>query len=249
MLENKLQTIIIDDEERARDVLSNLLTRFCPQIEIVGKFTNVIDAVTAIKQIQPDVIFLDIEMPNYAGYEIVSFFESIDFDIVFVTAYDNYAVKAFELSAVDYLLKPVEVERLKSTVKRLLEKKKLKETAKHYNVLTETLKTKTVSKIVVRHRSGQELIETKNIIAIEANESYSCIHTIVGKSIMSKNLKYFETLLEKDISFFRSHKSWIINLSHMKRFSKSSFEIHLNSNIIAKLSKYKKAEFEVIIMK
>lgn len=248
-MENKLKAILVDDEESARDVLSNLLTRFCPQIEIIEKCTNVINAVAAIKQKQPDVIFLDIEMPNYAGFEIVSFFETINFDIVFVTAYDKYAIKAFEVSAVDYLLKPVEIDRLKDTVKRLVEKNELKKTKNNYQILTENLKTEPLSKIVVRHSNGQEVIATKDIIAIEANEAYSCIHTLTGKSMMSKNLKYFETILEKDCNFFRSHKSWIINLSHVLQFSKSKLEIVLTSNLKAKLSKYKKPDFEKIIMK
>ena len=243
----EIKAIIVDDEESARNVLSNLLARFCPQVNITCKCSNVIDAVEAIKTHQPHVVFLDIEMPNYAGYELISFFEEVDFEIIFVTAYDKYAIKAFEISAVDYLLKPVEIDRLKKAVEKLIDKTTLKTTSQNYKVLTENLKTDNVTKIMVRHNGEQEIVELKNILAIEAQEAYSCIHTIEGKYLMSKNLKHFENLLKDHHLFFRSHKSWIINFNHVKTFSKSNLEIQLASNINAKLSKYKKPDFEKII--
>ena len=124
--------IIVDDERSAREILSGLLVRYCPQINIVEKCKGLKEAVEAIKKQKPSLVFLDIEMPNYAGYEIVSFFEEIDFEIIFVTAYDQYALKAFEISAVDYLLKPVTIERLKLSVDRFVEKQKLTNSHKSY---------------------------------------------------------------------------------------------------------------------
>jgi two-component system, LytTR family, response regulator len=247
-VEKKLKAIIVDDEESARNVLSNLIIRFCPQIEIITTCSNVLDAVEAIKKDQPDVVFLDIEMPNYAGYEIVSFFEEINFEIIFVTAYDHYAIKAFEISAVDYLLKPVEIDRLKESVQKLHSKVELKSNQESYKALTENLKSDGVSKLVVRNSQGQSIINTNDIIAIEAQEAYSCIYTDNEKHLMSKNLKHFENVLSKNSDFFRSHKSWLINRSKVKSYSKSKFEILLESNITAKLSKYKKPEFETILL-
>lgn len=244
-----LKAILVDDEESARNVLTNLLTRFCPQIEIIQSCTNVLSAVEAIKEHQPDVVFLDIEMPNYAGYELVSFFENVNFEIIFVTAYDKYAIKAFEISAVDYLLKPVEIDRLKQAVEKLTSKAELQSSSKNYNALKENLKSEHVSKLVVRKNDSQEVIAIEDIIAIEAQEAYSCIHTNSATHLMSKNLKHFETILEQNTSFFRSHKSWIINLNNVQSFSKTKLEIELNNNIVAKLSKYKKPDFEIAIMK
>jgi len=244
----KLKAIIVDDEESARNVLSNLLLRFCPEIEVLGKCENVPTAVELIKQLNPDIVFLDIEMPNYAGYEIISFFETVNFEIVFVTAYDKYAIKAFEISAVDYLLKPVEIDRLKQAVQKLVATINLKNNQNNYNALTENLKSETLSKLVVRTNSGQEIIATKNIIAIEAQEAYSCIYTVNNQYLMSKNLKFYESTFEHNSNFFRSHKSWLINLNHLKNFSKSKFEIQLTNSITAKLSKYKKPEFEELVM-
>lgn len=245
----KLKAIIVDDEESARNVLTNLLTRFCPSIEIIKKCSNVLEAVDAIKEITPDVVFLDIEMPNYAGYELVSFFDEVNFDIIFVTAYDKFALKAFEISAIDYLLKPVEIDRLKLAVEKLESLRELKNNAKNLEALKENLKKETLTKIIVRTNGDQEIVDVANIIAIEAQEAYSCIHTTTGKYMMSKNLKHYESLFADNKSFFRTHKSWLINLDHLKSFSKSKFEIELQSGIIAKLSKYRIAEFEEAILK
>tara|TARA_R110001592_G_scaffold95159_1_gene274430 strand:+ start:3329 stop:4075 length:747 start_codon:yes stop_codon:yes gene_type:complete len=245
----KFKAILVDDEESARNVLTNLLTRFCPQIEIIQTCTNVLSAVDAIKEHQPDVVFLDIEMPNYAGYELVSFFENVNFEIIFVTAYDKYAIKAFEISAVDYLLKPIEIDRLKQAVEKLIVKNNLLNPNKNYNALKDNLKSENISKIVVRKNDGQEIVAIDTIIAIEAQEAYSCIHTISNNYLMSKNLKHFETIFEQNNMFFRSHKSWLINLKKITSFSKTKLEIEMEKNIIAKLSKYKKLEFEAVMMK
>lgn len=248
-METKIKAIIVDDEESARNVLSNLITRFCPKIEIITTCENVVDAVKVIKKHQPDVVFLDIEMPNYAGYEIVSFFNDINFEIIFVTAYDNFAIKAFEISAVDYLLKPVEIDRLKKSVERLTAKIELNQNKINYQALTQNLKNNELSKIAIKHNGNHIIVDIEDVIAIEAQEAYSCINTIEGNYLMSKNLKYFETLLENNKSFFRSHKSWIVNLSHLVNFSKSKLEIGLSNNITAKISKYKKPHFEELIVR
>ena len=137
----KLKAILVDDEESARDVLENLLLRFCPEVELLGKYTNVPDAVAAVNELKPDLVFLDIEMPNYAGFEIVNFFEKVEFDIVFVTAYDKYAIRAFEISAVDYLLKPLDIERLQQSVLKAHERLITKNNIDRFKVLSQTLET------------------------------------------------------------------------------------------------------------
>jgi len=109
-----LKAIIVDDESSARELLQELIKSYCPEIDIVASFKNLETAVDHIRMDKPDIVFLDVEMPQYSGYEILDFFDQIDFNIIFVTAYDKYAIKAFEVSALDYLLKPVEIERLKS---------------------------------------------------------------------------------------------------------------------------------------
>ena len=120
---SKIKTIVVDDEESARDVIKNLLVRFCPDIEIVDICTSVPEAVESIKIHKPQLVFLDIEMPNYAGFEIVNFFEEVNFEIVFLTAYEQYAIKAFEISAIDYLLKPISFARFSRAISKVQAKK------------------------------------------------------------------------------------------------------------------------------
>jgi two-component system LytT family response regulator len=123
-------------------VLENLLLRFCPNVAIIGKFSNLPDAVENINSMKPDLVFLDIEMPKYAGFEIVNFFKTISFEIIFVTAYDKYAIRAFEISASDYLLKPIDIDRLKHAVEKVQHRIDLQETAQRMKLLSETLASK-----------------------------------------------------------------------------------------------------------
>ena len=244
---NKLRAIIVDDEASARDVLANLLARFCPEVEVLNKCENVPAAVKSINELKPDLVFLDIEMPKKAGYEIVNFFKQINFEIIFVTAYDQYAIRAFEVAAMDYLLKPVDIERLKRAVARVKEYRNPQEQTQRLEQLSTTLETKEIRNIVVTDKGQQHVVSLNSIIAIEAQESYCIIHTTERNYIASRNLKHFETTLESVPAFFRVHKSWLINRDHLKHYSKSELSIQLSNGIITKLSKYRKAEFESLI--
>lgn len=245
---NKIRAILVDDEESARDVLENLLGRFCPEVELIAKCEDVLQAVEVIKDKQPELVFLDIKMPNYSGFEIVNFFKEVNFDIIFVTAYDQYAVRAFEIAAIDYLLKPVDIERLKAAIERVLTQRNIEHQAQRLSLLSNTLESKQIHNIAVSDKGQQHIIPISSIIAIEAQESYCIIHTSDKKYTASKNLKHFETVLESLPKFIRVHKSWIINKDHLKYYSKSELSIHLSTGLVAKLSKYKKAEFEAAIV-
>lgn len=238
----------MDDEESARDVLENLLKRFCPNVELLAKCNNVEQAVQSIQLHQPQLVFLDIEMPNYAGFEIVRFFEEIHFEIVFVTAYDHYAIRAFEVSAVDYLLKPIDIDRLKAAVEKVQASFDIKQAVQRINFLSKSLETKELSSIILNDKGYQYVVELKDIIAIEAHESYSTVHTTQKKYLASKNLKHFERMLAESPDFFRVHKSWMVNKTHILNYSKSDLSINLNGEIQAKLSKYKKEEFEASLL-
>jgi two-component system, LytTR family, response regulator len=244
----RIRAIIVDDEESARDVLDNLLRRFCPDVEVVSKLSNVPNAVEACNQLKPDLVFLDIEMPNYAGFEIVKFFESIPFEIIFVTAYDKYALRAFEISAIDYLLKPVDIDRLKEAVSRVKKQTNLKQHSERLSLLGNTLQSKEVKSIMVTDKGYQQVVPIDSIIAIEAEESYCTIYTTSKKHTVSKNLKHFETVFADNANFIRVHKSWMISKKHIVNYSKSELLINLTGGLEAKLSKYKKAEFEEAII-
>jgi two-component system LytT family response regulator len=244
---SKIKAILVDDEEGARDVLENLLLRFCPDVELIAKCENVLQAVDVIKLHSPDLVFLDIEMPNYSGIEIVSFFKEINFEIIFVTAYDQYAIRAFEVAAIDYLLKPVDIDRLKNSVARVVQQRNIEQQSQRLSLLSNTLESKQLKNIIITDKGQQNIISIESIIAIEAQESYCTIHTTEKTYIASKNLKHFETVLENLTQFFRVHKSWLVNKDYIKHYSKSDLSIQLSNGLITKLSKYKKAEFEEAI--
>lgn len=248
-MDKKFKAILIDDERSARNILARLLELHCKEIEVIDSCKDLEEGVLSIKQHQPDLVFLDIEMPNYAGYEIGSFFEKIGFEIIFVTAYDSYAIKAFEMSALDYLLKPIDIDRLKFAVQKFVSEKQKADASINYQVLLESLSEDKQQKIVVQVKGGQKAIALKDIVALEASSAYCTIHTVdEGSFLYSKHLKYFEDLLEDEKNFIRTHKSWIINSDYLEQYSKSKFTIQLNNGIEAKLSKYKKEAFESSIL-
>lgn len=241
-----IKAVVIDDEEIARDLLTDLLNQFCPEVEVVGTFSGLPDAVKPIKTNQPDIVFLDIEMPNYSGLEIRKFFPAKEstFEVVFVTAYERYALRAFEVSAVDYLLKPVSIERLKEAVKRIAGRKQ-KGAESRYDLLEETIASQEVKRIMVFVKGEHKVVEVDSIIAIQADDAYSSIYTTNGDEyLVTKTLKHFDDILEENRSFVRSHKSWLVNLAMVESFALSKGDIQLQNNIVAKLSKYRKEAFE-----
>lgn len=242
---NKIKAIIVDDEEGARNVLKNLLARTSPEVEVISLCQNVSEAVDAIKELQPDVVFLDVEMPDYAGYEVVQFFDKINFKIIFVTAYDKYAIKAFQLSAIDYLLKPINRLRLVEAIDKLKGQLASENIADDYQNLLESLEEKQFKKIVIPELNSKKVILLNDIIAIEAQRAYSTIYISNKKSLtVSKNLGYFESVLPENHHFFRTHRSWIVNLRKIESYSKSQGNINLEGGIVGKLSKHRLDEFE-----
>jgi len=242
----KIKAILIDDEQGARNVLTNLLKRSASNIEIVATCTNLENGVEKIKELTPNVVFLDVQMPNYAGYEIVNFFEHIGFEIIFVTAYDQYAIKAFELNAIDYLVKPIDRKKLGLTLEKLEDKLAKQAELIDYKSLLKTIKEKEYKKIIIPELGNRRIVALDEIIAIEADGAYSKIHLERQKTITtSKNLKYFEEVLPKETAFFRSHRAWIINLDYSELLNKTTLNITLaNGAIIAKVSRVRLPDFE-----
>lgn len=240
---DKLKAILVDDEESARDVLENLLLRFCPDVELLAKCENLPQAVETIRRVKPQLVFLDIEMPNYAGFEIAGFFPEPEFKIIFVTAYDKYAIRAFEVAAIDYLLKPIDIQRLKMAVERARKEFSAVWQNQSLPLLSETLESKRLNNIAVTDKGRQHIVPVDAIIAVEAQEAYSIIYTESRSYTVSKPLRHYETLFAALPNFIRTHKSWLINKNHLLSYSKSDLTIYLKGGIVAKLSKYRKAEF------
>lgn len=216
-----MKAIIIDDENRARVTLKLLLEEFCPEVEIVAECENLSEGVKAIRRTKPDVIFLDIEMPGHSGLELLDFFneDEIDFSIIFTTAYNEYAVRAFKLSALDYLLKPINPSDLVDAVTRA---NKIAGKQDRYKVLKENIAKENMTKIAIPSGTNLLFLDIVDIVYIKANGAYSEIVKKDGTMIMaSKNLKTFEELLSQNYQFLRVHKSYIVNCEMIESLTKS----------------------------
>ncbi|MCJ8292278.1 MAG: response regulator transcription factor [Crocinitomicaceae bacterium] len=246
---NKLKVIIVDDEAAARNVLENLLHMSKTNVEILARCSDLPQAVEAIKQHAPDLVFLDVQMPDYAGYEIANFFETIDFEIIFVTAYDQYAIKAFELNAIDYIVKPIERSRLNEALEKVQMKLDQENKLERYQSLLDSIQEQAIGNIVIPELSGgqisKRILRIKDIIAIEAKGAYCQLHLLDEPPfLVSRNLKYLEALLPDDSRFFRSHRSWLLNLSHAETLWPKLGEVHMSKKLIARISKDQVKAFE-----
>lgn len=214
-----LKACIVDDEKKGRDSLQQLLEENCKEIEVIGHADSVETAFAFIKKHHPDLIFLDVEMPRGSGFELLKRFEKIDFKTIFVTAHNHYAIKAIKFAAIDYLLKPVDVDELIIAVKNANELPK-NNIHQHYSGLLENLEPQRSGKIAVPVKDGVAFINPAEIIRLQADGSYTHIFTNTEKYTASKNIKEYEDLLQ-DLHFFRAHHSHLINLDHVKSFSKA----------------------------
>lgn len=240
-----IKAIIIDDEERARDTLTVLLKEFCPQVEVLAKCSNVPEGVLAINQNRPQLVFLDIEMPEYSGFELLSFFREVDFEIVFVTAYNDYALKAFEVSAVDYVLKPVDIDKLKQAVEKAEKKLSNNDMQNRLEVLKESFQTEQFNKIALPMAEGLLFVETSEIIYLEADGAYTEVWLRNGSKItVSKKIKFFEDVLDKRPNFFRSHRSYIVNINFIRKYNKADNALTLDNGKTVVISRDRKQEFE-----
>ncbi|WP_299680922.1 LytTR family DNA-binding domain-containing protein [uncultured Tenacibaculum sp.] len=240
---NKVKAILVDDELNARENLRYLLGDFCSEVEIVGEASNIDDAVILIEKEIPDLVFLDIEMPEKNGFQIFNEFEEINFQVIFITAYDQYAIKAFQVAAIDYLLKPVEVSLLQNAVKKAKEFINQKKSDTRISVLKENKKK--LKKIAIPYKNDYAIIDTKDIICIQADRMYSIIYTIQNKEyIASKKLNYYENLFENEVSFTRVHRSWIVNTDHVIIYSKRERQLKLSLEKLIPVSKGYKESFE-----
>ncbi len=243
-----LKAIVIDDEERARRLIANLLEEYCQEVEVVAKCENVPDAVIKINELKPDVVFCDIEMPDYNGFDLLSFFSTIEFELVFATGYSEYAIKAFEVSAVDYILKPIQIEALKSSIEKVRQKRNVSTIHERMQVLKENIEHQDIQKIALPVSDGLVFIDIHNIAHIEADRAYSNVHLASGKTILvSKRLKLFEELLADKKQFFRAHRSSLINISFIKKYVRAERIIVLDNNQLVNLAREKKSEFESYI--
>lgn len=218
-----IKTIIIDDEYNASEFLEKMLRRYFPnKFHICKTCENIDDAVKAIEEHQPDLVFLDIQMPNKNGFELFKEIKEINFEVIFTTAHSEYAIDAIKRSALDYLLKPINYIDLLGAVNRFEQKNKKENQEKQLNILIENIDSGDTAhkKIAIATETGFEFVKFNTIIYLEAQNNYTKFNLTNGSSITtSKTLKHFEEILPSEL-FFRIHKSYLVNMNFIKRFTK-----------------------------
>ena len=217
-----ITSIIVDDEQDSRETMRNYVAKYCPQVSVEAECANIIEAKAAILKHQPNLVFLDIEMPRGNAFDLLEQWGEIDFEIIFITAFSQYAVQAFNLSAAHYLLKPVDIEELEKAVALVEERIVQKDQLSHAQILLENMAAINAQnrKLVLPLMEGFDVVKMSEVIYCEAQDNFTCFYFNNGKkSLICRNLKFYETALSPH-GFCRVHRSHIVNLEYIKRYIK-----------------------------
>lgn len=232
-----LKAVIVDDEVKGRKNLQNLLNDHCPEVEVLAAVGSAQEARLAVGRHAPDVVFLDIHMPVHTGFDFLDFFTERSFDVVFVTAYDQYAIRAIKASAVDYILKPIDLIDLKNAVKKLVQFREVRcetntehtrqsERREQMSVLMENIRSaQQFDRIILHLPRGIKIVRVVDILYLKAESNYSTVHLKNGENVtINGSLKEYEEILDGGM-FRRTHKSYLVNLLHIEEyfFSKGGF--------------------------
>ena len=238
-----IKALIIDDEQKARNILDHYIKNFIPDITEIKQADSVDSALEILKTYKPGIVFLDVEMPHKNGFDFLVSLKDPAFDVIFTTAYNQYAIQAIRFSALDYLLKPVDPDELKAAVARHSEKKESSTEKKQlFDNLVQNMDKKEVKdfRIAVPSNEGVYFFTIDEILRLEADRSYTHIH-LVGKRpfIASKTLKHFEEMLD-EFQFIRTHKSHLVNPRHITRVSNDNEFVILTDGSKVEVSRRKK---------
>ena len=215
-----IKTLIVDDEQHAIESIKKLITLHAKNLEIVATCNTVADAIEKTNVLQPDLVFLDIEIHNQTGFDYLEQLGAYNFNVIFTTAFNNYAIKAFKYSAMDYLLKPIDKDDFTQAMDRLEKRIHPLNNTQQIKILLENLQKEDKKKTIqIPTSKGFEVLQIENIIHCKADTSYTYIHTKTNKILVSKPIKHFEALLA-DANFFRVHNSHLINIAHVKKYTK-----------------------------
>lgn len=263
-----MKAIIVDDEVNSRSTLRHLINLYVHDVEVVGEAQNVREAVNLIHERNPDLVFLDIEMPGGPGFDLFETFPNPDFHVIFATAYDKFAFKAFKLAALDYLMKPIDPEDLKVAMKKVREANTKSRLEDRINLLLETINqipkmvapapatpsepipsptssnwAKADKKIVLAGQFQSDIVSIREILYFEADGSYTNVHMKDGRVVInSRSLKQFEDILE-DYAFYRIHKSFLVNLHEIIQVMKTfPYEVVMSNNKKLEVSRRKRDE-------
>ena len=216
---NTINCILVDDEPLNLDGLEKMITRYCPELTVVGKANNAQEALELIRSLSPQIVFLDIQMPRENAFDLLDKLMPVNFEIIFVTAFDNYALKAIRYSALDYLLKPVDMDELRTAVQKARTKLMEKDVNMRLSGFLDQIRERSgQSRIALKTKEGLIFYPIKDILYCTAERSYTRFTFVNGKQLLvTGNLKEFEGLLPED-NFCRVHDSYLINLDHVKKY-------------------------------
>lgn len=224
-----IRAIVVDDEQGAINILAKHIKRYCGDVRVVATANTISEAEVAILRHKPELVFLDIEMPGGNGFELLDRFKNPSFEVIFITGYDKYAIKAFNYATIDYLLKPIEVSDLSNSIERFKERTAHKFQKERYEFLLQNIghTAQDFKKIVIPSRKGFKIVNISDIVFCQASRSYCDIHLISGEVIFSsKTLREMEEILP-DHLFFRTHKSYLINLNMCSSYENTDEQIIL----------------------
>jgi two-component system, LytTR family, response regulator len=240
-----MRAIIIDDEKKGREILKSLIETYCKEVEIIAQGTSAQEGFELIQNHKPDVVFLDVEMPNGDGFSLLERFETIDFKIVFTTAFDDYAIKAIKFHALDYLLKPIDIDELRvavGNVKKALQNRSVPDN--RFSELLQSRKMENTGKLALPIKDGIVYLSISEIVRVESDGAYSVFYTDCGKKhLSSKNLGEYEEILPA-FGFYRVHRSHIVNVKKVKKFIRSDGNfIEMEDGSKVEIARRKKDEF------
>ena len=239
-----LKAVMIDDDISNLSSLTEKLNKHCPQVEIIARCSNAAEGIKAIDGLRPDIVFLDIEMPVMNGFVMLQQLSYKDFELIFVTAYDHYAIKAIRFSALDYLVKPVEIEELKNAVTKVEENHSRKDKGLQLELLLEYLEKKRPRRITIPTSDGLQFIDLESIVYLEASNSYTNVYLVnQQKHLVTRTLKDFEQILPAE-TFLRIHHSTIINRDCIEKYIRGDGgQVMMRNGTVLDVSKRKKIEF------
>lgn len=243
---NLVTAIIIDDEEHNRNVLNVLLKKYCSTVNVIAEASNADNAFEKINKLKPQLVFLDIKMPKKSGFDLLKMFDTINFEVIFVSAFNEYAITAFEFNALGYILKPIDYTKLVNAVGKAVVKINSNQQNYDLPIFIKTIEEKNdlISKISVHINDKVYLLPIVDIVSVEATTNVCELVLIdCSRYHSSKNLKLFENMLEKVGNFIRISKSLIININYIKSYSKGEVCIlEMQNGISHEVSRRKKAE-------
>jgi two-component system, LytTR family, response regulator len=243
-----MKAILVDDSAAARQLLKNILVEYCPAIELIGEAEDVPSAVKLIIKNKVELVFLDIDMPGENGFALFNYFDKPTFETIFCTGFTEYALKAFEVSAIDYITKPIGISRVIAAVEKAIKYQGQNQIISRLSALKENISGKKLQKIALPMADGLTFLKVEDILYFEADGSYTTVFTGNQTIVVSKKLKEFDTLLDTDSRFFRIHRSYLVNVLHIKKYNKKeSNTLYMVNDAILPLAREKKADFDNMI--